>query len=645
MQHAQPLTIDHLQVFLDLAPTALLAVTNEGKVVFSNRLAQSYFRYSQDELRDMPLDKLIPSNSRANHMHYLLQYFADPRPRAMGAGRKLAGVRKNGDQFPIEIGLNPIQIDQTTLVIASILDISERRKLEQRYEAAIQQLPEGMLIVSSSGRIVMANPTVEQMFGYGRNELIAHPVEVLVPLKLQELHRNHRAEFMANPSPRRLGVGVNLCGRHKDGHEIPLEIGLNPMQTSEGLEVIVTIIDISSRRKLESERREFEAKIQQTQKLESLGMLAGGIAHDFNNILTGVLGNAELALMGLPRSSAVTRNIERILEAAQRAAELCGQMLAYTGKNKFIQKAFSLNEIIETTTELIHASVSKNVAMRFSLQPDLPSMMGDPTQIRQVIMNLVINASEAIMQKNGSITVSTGIMDYNPDDYIGYAPFDSEIPAGSYVYLTVTDTGHGIDAKVMEKIFEPFFSTKFTGRGLGLAAVLGIIRAHGGTIRIHSEIGKGTTFRILLPYQEGQEVEAASTRSRQSFSRTGTVMIIDDEQHVHDVIGDTLLRAGFEVISALDGRDGLRLFESNHPALTLVVLDLTMPGMNGDEVLRAMRKIDAKVPVIVTSGYSEDETSAQFVGEGVAGFLHKPVSPAELLELVHSVLENPALAT
>jgi two-component system cell cycle sensor histidine kinase/response regulator CckA len=645
MQRAQPLSIDHLQVFLDLAPTALLAVTRQGNVVFSNKLAQSYFLYSQEELKDMPIDKLIPSSFRANHLHYLQQYFADPKPRAMGVGRKLSGLRKSGDAFPIEIGLNPIDIGDAKLVIASILDITERRRLEQRYEAAIQQLPEGMLIVCSEGRIVMANPTVEQMFGYGRNELIGQPVEVLLPTRTQDAHHNHRNMFMANPSARRMGMGFDLYGRRKDGSEIPVEIGLNPMSAGDGLEVIVTIIDISNRRKLESQRHEFEAKIQQTQKLESLGMLAGGIAHDFNNILTGVLGNAELALMGLPRNSGVTQNIERILEAAHRAAELCHQMLAYTGKNKFIQKAFSLNEIIETTAELIHASVSKNALMKFSLQPDLPAIVGDPTQMRQVIMNLVINASEAINQPNGLISIITGVIDYDPSQDFGYTPYESEVPAGRYAHLTVSDTGQGIDPKVLDKIFEPFFSTKFTGRGLGLAAVLGIIRAHGGTITIYTEIGRGTTFRILLPYQDTQVAVEENLKLSRRFSRSGRIMIIDDEQRVHQVIGDTLLKAGFDVVSALDGRDGLRMFESEHQQLALVILDLTMPYMNGDEVYRCLRQVNTRVPVIITSGYSEEEISEQFIGKGIAGFLHKPVSPSGLLELVHQVLERPALTT
>jgi two-component system cell cycle sensor histidine kinase/response regulator CckA len=236
-------------------------------------------------------------------------------------------------------------------------------------------------------------------------------------------------------------------------------------------------------------------------------------------------------------------------------------------------------------------------------------------------------------------------MDYNPSEYFGYTPYESEVPPGRYVYLTVSDTGHGIDTKVLDKIFEPFFSTKFTGRGLGLAAVLGIIRAHGGTIRIYTEIGRGTTFRILLPYQDQQLAQEAQHKPLHRFSRTGTVLIIDDEPRVHQVIGDTLVKTGFEVISALDGRDGLRMFEVNDSKLSLVILDLTMPYMNGDEVYRCIRQINQKVPVIITSGYSEEEISEQFIGKGIAGFLHKPVSPSNLLSLVHEVLEKPAMAT
>ncbi len=636
------LGIGHLQALLDSAPTALLAVTDEGVVVFSNKLAQSYFLYSQDELKGKSVDQLIPTTFRSNHFQFLKHYFKDPSPRAMGVGRKLSGLRSNGDEFPIEIGLNPIRLENIQLVIASIIDISERKKLEQRYEIAIQRLPEGLLIVSKEGRIDMVNLAIEQMFGYGSHELIGQPVEILVPTRLQGQHFRHHAAFNANPSARRMGMGLDLNGKRKDGSEFPVEIGLNPVHSSDGTEIIVTVIDISSRRKLEHERYEFESKIQHTQKLESLGVLAGGIAHDFNNILTGVLGNAELALMNMSKNSVASRYIEHILEAAHRAAELCNQMLAYSGKNKFIQKPFSLNEMIESTSELVQASVSKRAIMKFSLTENLPSIVGDPTQIRQVIMNLVINASEAITQKNGLITIATGVMDYNPVNNFGFTPYDSEVAAGRYIYMTVSDNGQGIDPAVMEKIFEPFFTTKFTGRGLGLAAVLGIIRGHGGTIRIYSELGKGTTFRILFPYEhtdaESEHEEAIDQIFR--FNKTGNVLIIDDEKGVHQVVGDTLKRGGFSILSALDGREGLRIMETANNDIVLVILDLTMPFMNGDEVYRKLREIDSAVPVIITSGYSEDEISSQFIGRGIDGFLHKPVSPSALLKLARDVLEK-----
>jgi CheY-like chemotaxis protein len=290
----------------------------------------------------------------------------------------------------------------------------------------------------------------------------------------------------------------------------------------------------------------------------------------------------------------------------------------------------------------VQASVSKRAIMKFSLTENLPSVVGDPTQIRQVIMNLVINASEAITQKNGLITIATGIIDYNPISQFGFTPYDSDVPAGRYIYMTVSDNGQGIDPAVMEKIFEPFFTTKFTGRGLGLAAVLGIIRGHGGAIRIYSELGKGTTFRILLPYEhtdaEGEQENALDQIFR--FKTTGNVLIVDDEKGVHQVAGDTLKRAGFNILSALDGREGLRILETANNDIVLVILDLTMPFMNGDEVYRKLREIDIDVPVVIASGYSEEEISSQFVGRGIDGFLHKPVSPSALLKLVREVLEK-----
>ncbi len=384
------------------------------------------------------------------------------------------------------------------------------------------------------------------------------------------------------------------------------------------------ITDITERKAADAAVAGFERKIRETQKLESLGVLAGGIAHDFNNILTGVLGNASLASLELPAGAPAQSYLESIRLGALRAADLCKQMLAYSGKGRFVVKKLSLNTLVEETTQLLRLSISKQAVLRFNLQADLPLIEADGTQMRQVIMNLVINSSEAIGAKSGVIGLSTGLA-RGDREYLGNMILAPELPPGDYVYLEVSDTGSGMSAETRSKIFEPFYTTKFTGRGLGLAAVLGIVRGHGGALKVYSEVGRGTTFKLLFPcVVGGAETEGGRPAVPTPWRARGTVLVVDDEETVRSTATLMLRKMGFDVMLATDGLEAVRIFSEKPTAYALVLMDLTMPHLDGREAYAELRRVRAGVRVVMMSGFNEREVIDQFAGEGPAGFVQKP---------------------
>ena len=399
--------------------------------------------------------------------------------------------------------------------------------------------------------------------------------------------------------------------------------------------------DITARRRAEQERRKLELQVQHTQKLESLGVLAGGIAHDFNNLLVAILGNAELALRDLSEVSPARGSVEEIRKASVRAAELTGQMLAYSGKGSFVVRPLDLNDLVHEMGHLLEVSISKRTALKYDLAPDLPAVEADASQIRQVVMNLITNASDAIGGRSGAITVRTDVVDMTRS-YLEEMYVDEALPEGCYVCLEVSDTGGGMDSDTLPKIFDPFFSTKFAGRGLGLAAVLGIVRGHRGAIGVHSEVGKGTTFRVFLPCTEKELPTPAegAEPAVESWRGSGTVLIVDDEESVRNVARAMLERFGLTVLTAPDGHSGVETFRRYKDELVLVLLDMTMPRMSGEEAFKEMHEIRPDVPIILASGYEQEDATSHFIGKGLAGFIQKPFQLSALIGKVRAAIES-----
>ena len=402
------------------------------------------------------------------------------------------------------------------------------------------------------------------------------------------------------------------------------------------------IQDITSARHAKVEHELLDRKMQETQKLESLGVLAGGIAHDFNNLLTSILGNASLASMEIPLGSETSVCLEQIIEASMRAADLCKQMLAYSGRGRFIVQKLDLGELVEQTAQMLQISISKKCVLRFRLEKGIPPIEVDATQIRQVIMNLVINASEAIGDKSGVISLSTGVT-WIDRNYFQGTLMDPDLPDGDYVFLEVSDSGCGMSPETKAKIFDPFFTTKFTGRGLGLAAVLGIVRGHKGALKVYTEPGRGTTFKLLFPATVGSTdtaVPGASPETAWHFA--GTVLVVDDEETIRSTASRMMRMIGLNPIFACDGREAVELFRAEPERFDLVLLDLTMPHMDGAQAFTELRRIRPDVSVVLMSGFNAHEALIPFNGKGLAGFLQKPFTFSSLKTVLKSTLQSTA---
>lgn len=405
------------------------------------------------------------------------------------------------------------------------------------------------------------------------------------------------------------------------------------------IRMIGIVQDITTNKQETEHLRKLESQIQHAQKLESLGVLAGGIAHDFNNILTSILGYIDLAQNELPAHSTARAYIQEAAKGACRAADLTNQMLAYSGRGKFVVQSLNLNDLIEDMIPLLQVSISKKCVLKLHLMPNLPSIEADAVQLRQIAMNLVINASDAIGERSGVIAITTGVM-HCDRSYLAETYLDEELKEGPYVFLEVADSGCGMSEAIRSRIFDPFFTTKAAGRGLGLAAVLGIVRGHHGAIKIYSEMDRGTTFKVAIPAIDlPAHLGLNSISSPETWRGTGTVMVVDDEDSVRSLFQCMLESVGLTVVAAKDGRDGLEKFREQSDSIDLVILDMTMPHLDGPQTFREMRRIRANVKAILTSGYNEQTAIDQFAGKGLAGFLQKPFRFEELVSIVRKVFE------
>ncbi len=502
-------------------------------------------------------------------------------------------------------------LDERKLAAAKRAAEEEAELHKARLEAVFSRTRDVLLLFDDEGRVVDANPAACAGAGRTRDDLLGTPVWELTLTGQGTEIRDLWDVFMAAGS---------------------LEGELREIEFSAVANIVpgvhmATVRDLTAKKKT-------ERALLQSQKLESLGVMAAGIAHDFNNLLVAVLGNADLALIDLPPQSPARESMDQVKVAARRAADLARQMLALSGRGTVSVQPIDLNTMVEEMTQVLKASISRTAVLKFNLAPEVPSFEADATQVRQIIVNLVVNASDAIGTKSGVISMTTGVMRAT-EEYLAGALKGPNANPGDYAFLEVSDTGAGMDEATRLRVFDPFFTTKFSGRGLGLAAVLSIVRAHEGAVRVYSELGRGTTFKVLLPLTpSGTAATPEGGVVPANWRGAGKALVADDEETVLALTARALETMGFVPDLAADGPEAVEKFRQDPAAYSLVLLDMTMPGMGGSEAFSEIRRIRPDAVVLLMSGYNEEEATVQLAGKRLSGFIQKPFELSKLRETV-----------
>lgn len=471
---AAPVELETYRLMVEHAPSAIVLADAAGLILLVNQKAEELFGYARGELLGRPVETLLPESMRARHRGYREGYAAAPSARAMGAGRDLYGRRKDGRQVPVEIGLNPIPTPGGMLVMAAIVDITERKKLEERFRLAVEAAPNAMVMTGGDGRIVLANAQAERLFGYTQAEFLGQSIELLVPERLRSGHKGYREGFVSRPEARPMGAGRDLFGRRKDGREVPIEIGLNPIRSGGETLVLAAIVDIT-------ERRELQRRVAQSEALAAVGSMAAILAHEIRN----PLGSIVMAARSLEHGDLTEedrRTVSAVLtEESQRLNRTLQDFLLFARPREPKLESADLNALVRETAKALRsdAELLGKVALEVAQAPDLPRFPHDPDQVRQVLWNLLLNGLQATGGR-GRLSVATTL-------------------EGGEAAVRVRDSGPGIDPSVLERIFDPFFTTKKKGTGLGLAICRRIAQAHGGRLTVENAPGAGACFTLYLP--------------------------------------------------------------------------------------------------------------------------------------------------
>lgn len=625
--------------YVENAPYGIFICDENGDYLEINQAASIQTGYSRKELISMNILDLAPIEKRGQAQWHFQKLRQDGK-----AGGEVMFRRKDGSDGVWMI--SAVKLSPTRyLGFTKNITASKKMELElQRETEAIEASIDGIAILNQQKEYIYLNRAYALMYGYDSpDELIGKNWRILSRDKeIQHFERETLPILNERGHWRGEGTGIK-----KNGTLFPREISLTSLVDG-GLICIVR--DISDRKESEKERLELERRFLQSQKLESLGLMAGGIAHDFNNLLTTILGNLDMALSHLSPDSPAQDNLEDALQASKLAADLTRQMLAYSGKGIFKEEPIDLNDLVRENVNILRSSIPKNVDFQLCLGPDIPPISADPGRIQQVVMNLVTNAAESIDDKPGEVVLATRMEDCTRK-ILEKSWLENKPPPGRFVVLEVSDNGLGMDSNTVLKIFDPFFSTKFPGRGLGLAAVLGIIKACHGAIMVDTKPGEGTSIRIFFPSMIpetdfGKKVMFPRESLEDKLPPGTKILLVDDEVLVLRIGIRMLEKLGAEVLTAENGEEAIRIFQENHKAFTAVILDLSMPRMDGMTAMTELKKIDSGVPVILSSGYSRETVTEQFHDSEPTGFLEKPYRfeqlRAELLRILSPVDKEPA---
>ena len=594
---------------LEASPNPMLAVDGSGRITYVNPQAELAFGYPSADLIGQSIEILVVDAAKRSHVAARAAWLEHPIARPMGIGMDLAARRRDGTEFPVEISLSPVPMPSGLAIIATVVDISARKAAEAalagselRFRAVLESSPNPIVGIDRQATITYANPKVEAAFGYTSTEVLGQPIEMLLPERVRTRHVEHRTRFMERPVARPMGIGLDLAGRRKDGREFPVEISLSPVETPDGLLVFATVVDITA-------RKSAEAQLLQAQKLESIGRLAGGVAHDFNNILFAINGYTELLIedmAGTPPAdlTEVRESLLAIQGAADRGANLTMQLLAFSRQQIVSQKVVEPVIVITALEPMLRRLIGEHIQLKVVATAPDARLRIDPGQLDQIVMNLVVNARDA-MPSGGSVTIEIGTTLF--DD--AYAIEHFEVVPGSYVMIAVSDNGQGMDRETREHIFEPFFTTKERGQGtgLGLATIYGIVRQAGGHIWLYSEPGHGSTFKIYFPsVEEAPTPVPAAPDAGRAAPRSGSILLVEDEPSVREMTRRVLERAGYSVTTVEDGSRAMTEAEARAAPFDVLVTDVVMPRMSGIELATWMLDRYPRTGVVLLSGYTAE---------------------------------------
>lgn len=622
---------------VEATPNAIIIVNRDGLIELVNTAAERVFGYPRAELLSRPIEILIPDRFRLNHPDLRGAYMDHLESRPMGQGRDLYGRRRDGTEFPIEIGLNPIASEKGPMVLASIVDISVRKRLERDLQetsellfATLNAAPFPILVTSPNGRALVFNQAGERTFGYTTAEMVGQSFLKLVPDDLREAME--QIFSVSSEEARAHGVRARLV--HKDGRPLTVNIHTAPIFFADGRlrAVVSTFEDMTQREAIENQLR-------QAQKMEAIGHLTGGIAHDFNNLLGVIMGNLDLLLSARPDDPESTALGSEAMEAAQRGAELTRQMLAFARRQPLQPQLLDVNELIRRMAKLLGRVLRENIEMELRLADDIWPVAADATQLEAALTNLATNARDA-MPRGGRLRIATSRSGLDAD----YALEHPGVVPGDYVLLEVSDTGVGIEPDNILRIFEPFFSTKERdeGTGLGLSMVFGFVKQSGGHINVYSEVGIGSTFRLYLPRVADDLRKSEPLPSAQPTaipSQDGAIILVaEDNPALRRVVVRQLGDIGYSTVEAGNAAEAMELLERG--GVDLLFSDVIMPGdMDGSELASVAISRWPSLKVILTSGFPNPRWGEASPVPGLR-LLAKPYLKEELARVVREVLSS-----
>ncbi|HKH98741.1 MAG TPA: PAS domain S-box protein [Candidatus Sulfotelmatobacter sp.] len=632
---------------LEAIPDALIAVNQQGVIIQVNAQTEALFAYTRDELIGHKIEMLVPERQRPEHDRHREEFHAKPKVRRMGSGLDLHGRRRDGSEFPVEISLSPVATGDGMIVLSAIRDISDRKRIEEELRRAHEELDRRKtrelrdsqnrlaLIVDSSqdaiigknldGIITHWNKGAEHMYGYTAQEVIGRPISVLCPKDrvdeipgiLEKIRRGERVEYFES-------VRVT-----KDGRRVDVSISVSPIHDAEGKVVGASAIarNITAQKKIEDQLR-------QSQKMEAVGRLAGGVAHDFNNLLGIVTACSELLRNRVDAES--LEYLDNIREAAKRGASLTRQLLAFSRKQQVQPQVLDLNERLKEVSKLLRPLMGDDVEIVLRPRSAAAIVEADPGQIDQMVVNLAVNARDA-MPHGGKLIVETSVSDFDES----FAREHPPMVAGRYVMLAISDNGTGMDAGTLSRIFEPFFTTKEMGKGtgLGLATVYGIVRQSGGHIWVYSEPERGTTFKIYLPCADHKLGIATETQAETLPPRREgvTILLTEDDAIMRRLTQKMLEEHGYTVLEAEDAKSALAVMGTDHATIDLLLTDVVMKGMSGPELVLRLIDTHPATKVVYMSGYTGELVASQGADGGIR-LLEKPFTRAALLQTIDAAL-------